>query len=116
MDFDPNATRESLLQRQPEYIEPFGDAEVADEHIIKVACSLKNMSEQMQATIERLNPVEMVRLGGAGNKAYRIVTGEVDSYVQPRAGLKFWDLCAPEAIVRAMGGVLTLIPEEHSAV
>jgi len=46
-------------------------------------------------------------LGGAGNKVNRIALNEVDSYVQPYRGLGFWDLCAPEAIVRAMGGVAT---------
>ena len=49
----------------------------------------------------------MVRLGGAGNKVNRIALNEVDSYVQTRPGLGFWDLCAPETIVRAMGGVCT---------
>jgi len=39
------------------------------------------MNESMQKAIEGLSPVEMVRLGGAGNKANRIVLGEVDSYV-----------------------------------
>ena len=61
----------------------------------------------MMDTIEKLAPVEICRLGGAGNKVNRIALGEVDTYVQPRGGLKFWDLCAPECIVRAMGGLFT---------
>mmetsp|Transcript_17899 Transcript_17899/g.27678 ORF Transcript_17899/g.27678 Transcript_17899/m.27678 type:complete len:105 (-) Transcript_17899:25-339(-) len=58
----------------------------------------------MQDIIEQISPVEICRLGGAGNKVNRIALDEVDSYVQPRSGLSFWDLCAPEAIVRGMGG------------
>lgn len=52
----------------------------------------------------------MVRLGGAGNKVNRIAFNEADCYLQPRKGLKFWDLCAPEAVLRAMGGNLVTIP------
>jgi len=61
----------------------------------------------MQETIEKISPVQIVRMGGAGNKVNRIALDEVDSYVQSRPGLGFWDLCAPEVIVRAMGGVCT---------
>ena len=61
----------------------------------------------MQEVIEQLEPVEICRLGGAGNKVCRIALAEVDSYVQPAPGLGFWALCGPEAIVRAMGGLCT---------
>lgn len=61
----------------------------------------------MMEIIETLAPVDICRLGGAGNKVNRIALGEVETYVQPSAGLKYWDLCAPEVIVRAMGGLFT---------
>lgn len=59
----------------------------------------------MQKFIDNMEPVTVCRLGGAGNKVNRIALGEVESYVQPRPGLGFWDICAPETIVKAMGGV-----------
>lgn len=99
----------------PTYLEPFGPEEFADDQVIKVACSLRHMSDSMQTTIQRLDPVEIIRLGGAGNKVNRIALREVDCYVQPRAGLKFWDLCAPEAILRAMGGNLILTNQDKTA-
>ena len=37
--------------------------------------------------------------------------GEVDAYVQPHSGLSQWALCAPEAIIRAMGGIITKFPQ-----
>ena len=55
--------------------------------------------------------MQVVPTGGAGNKVYRIITGQVDSYVEPRRLLKFWDLCAPEVLLRAMGGTINIIPE-----
>ena len=88
-------------------MEPFKNEDVPKDDKISVACSLNHMSDSMMETIKMLEPVDMVRLGGAGNKVNRIALGEVDTYVQPRGGLGYWDLCAPEAIIRAMGGFFT---------
>lgn len=74
------------------------------------------MTDEMKMIIEKVDPVEMVRLGGAGNKVNRIALGEVDCYISPTIHLKFWDLCAPEAILRGMGGIASKLhlesPEE----
>ncbi len=43
--------------------------------------------------------------GSAGVKAARVACGEADLYVQPGNAGKRWDACAPEAVVRAAGGV-----------
>lgn len=75
------------------------------------------MTQEMQNIVDQLKPYECCRLGGAGNKVNRIALGEVDAYVQPHGGLSQWDLCAPETIIRAMGGIITKFPntldEEH---
>ena len=39
--------------------------------------------------------------------------GTVDSYLHPSPGLKYWDLCAPETLIKAMGGYATNIREER---
>ena len=82
-------------------------ADFSEEYKIRVATSLWRLSGHMKETIDLLAPVEMKQLGGAGNKINQIVLGEVDSYVRPEAGLGFWDLAAPEVLVRAMGGLCT---------
>ena len=61
----------------------------------------------MQTILETLSPVEIVRLGGAGNKCNNLSVGTVDAYIHPSPGLKYWDLCAPESIVKGMGGYAT---------
>ena len=61
----------------------------------------------MEKTIESLAPVEIKRIGGCGNKVNQVALNNADAYCQPAAGLKFWDLCAPECIIRAMGGLCT---------
>lgn len=38
-----------------------------------------------------------------------VIEGTADCYIYPRAGTKRWDTCAPEAILRSMGGSLTNI-------
>jgi len=44
--------------------------------------------------------------GGAGNKILAAALGEVASSIQHKVGGP-WDLCAPEAILKAMGGKMT---------
>ena len=61
----------------------------------------------MQTIIETISPVEVVRLGGAGNKCNNLSIGTVDCYLHPSPGLSYWDLCAPESIVKGMGGYAT---------
>ncbi|CAG0878540.1 unnamed protein product [Darwinula stevensoni] len=57
--------------------------------------------------IEAFKPSNIVRSGGAGNKVLMVVEGKVDAYVYASTGTKKWDTCAPEAILRAAGGILT---------
>ena len=57
----------------------------------------------MKTIIEKISNVEIVRLGGAGNKCNNLAIGTVDCYLHPSPGLHFWDLCAPEALMKGMG-------------
>lgn len=45
-----------------------------------------------------------MRIGGAGNKCVHLALGNVDSYIYPSLGCMYWDLCAPESLIKAMGG------------
>jgi len=36
-----------------------------------------------------------------------VLIGNVDAYVYPTMGLKYWDMCAPEALMKGMGGKIT---------
>lgn len=51
---------------------------------------------------------ELVTVGSAGLKAVRVATGELEIYAHPSGNpVKLWDACAPDALVRAAGGILT---------
>uniref|UniRef100_A0A1A8H609 3'(2'),5'-bisphosphate nucleotidase 1 n=1 Tax=Nothobranchius korthausae TaxID=1143690 RepID=A0A1A8H609_9TELE len=54
-----------------------------------------------------MEPHEVIRVGGAGNKIIQLVEGRASAYVFASPGCKKWDTCAPEAILHAVGGKLT---------
>ncbi|KAM8832540.1 3'(2'),5'-bisphosphate nucleotidase 1 [Spinachia spinachia] len=57
--------------------------------------------------VDAMEPHEVVRVGGAGNKIIQLVEGRASAYVFASPGCKKWDTCATEAILRAVGGKLT---------
>lgn len=67
----------------------------------------------MKEIIETISPVEIKRIGGAGNKCCSVADGTVDTYMHPVFGLKYWDLCASESLVKAMGGCATNVLEQR---
>ena len=77
----------------------------ADRRILITTRSHSN--ELVNQCLANMSPTEIVRQGGAGNKALRVLEGEADAYVFASPGCKKWDTCAPEAILRAIGGNLT---------
>lgn len=53
----------------------------------------------MQDFLDMLKPSIDIRLGGAGNKAISMLDNETDSMVHFVPGIKFWDMCAGEALI-----------------
>ncbi|XP_076873751.1 3'(2'),5'-bisphosphate nucleotidase 1 isoform X1 [Brachyhypopomus gauderio] len=58
-------------------------------------------------TVQAMDPHDVIRVGGAGNKIIQLVEGKASAYVFASPGCKKWDTCAPEAILHAVGGTLT---------
>lgn len=111
--YNEKDSQEVNNSRVPTYMEPFSHTEVpAEDHKVTVACSISHFSKEMQSIIETIAPVDIKRIGGAGNKCCNLARGNVDAYLHPSVGLKYWDLCAPETLIRAMGGYSTNIHEE----
>ncbi|XP_076612639.1 3'(2'),5'-bisphosphate nucleotidase 1 isoform X2 [Chaetodon auriga] len=57
--------------------------------------------------VDAMEPHDVLRVGGAGNKIIHLVEGRASAYVFASPGCKKWDTCAPEAILHAVGGKLT---------
>eukprot|EP00347_Sterkiella_histriomuscorum_P016675 403352286 len=108
LDYNENFTKTELLARSPRLLQPFNPEEQpSEDHVITVAASLSHFSQQLKEFIERSQPVEIKRIGGAGHKCCSVATGVVDSYMHPTWGLSYWDLCASESIIKGMGGKTT---------
>lgn len=74
----------------------------------RVAVSRFHRSKSVDAKLATLGAKELVAIGSAGIKGVRVASAEVQLYAHPsRGAVKLWDACAPDAIVRAAGGVLT---------
>ncbi len=74
----------------------------------RCAVSRFHRSKSVDAKLALIKPKELVAIGSAGIKGVRVAEGAVDFYAHPSTGLvKLWDACAPDAIVRAAGGLLT---------
>ncbi|TDH00598.1 hypothetical protein EPR50_G00189970 [Perca flavescens] len=57
--------------------------------------------------VNAMEPHEVIKVGGAGNKIIQLVEGKASAYVFASPGCKKWDTCAPEAILHTVGGKLT---------
>jgi 3'(2'), 5'-bisphosphate nucleotidase len=78
---------------------------------LRFVTSRSRRSPRLDAIFGNLGrPHEEVRCGSVGVKIAKVLFDEADAYIHPGGGPKLWDLCAPEAIVRAAGGVFT---DEH---
>ena len=82
------------------------EKEVPDGRFI-VTTTRSHYNKEIEASLKAMNPDEVLRAGGAGNKVLFVIEGKADAYVFPSSGCKKWDTCAPEAILRAKGGILT---------
>ncbi|MBK6465037.1 MAG: 3'(2'),5'-bisphosphate nucleotidase CysQ [Myxococcales bacterium] len=69
--------------------------------------SRSHKSAATDAVLARLGAKELVPYGSAGLKALQVATGAFDFYAHPGPSGMLWDSCAPEAIVRGAGGLLT---------
>lgn len=74
----------------------------------RVAVSRFHRSKTVDEKLAKLGAKELVPVGSAGLKGVRVAEAALEIYAHPSSGpVKLWDAGAPDAIVRAAGGVLT---------
>jgi 3'(2'), 5'-bisphosphate nucleotidase len=78
-----------------------------DPHESRAVVSRSHRSRATQAILDVLGPRATLPTGSVGVKAARVLEGAADLYVHASSGAKKWDACAPEALIRAAGGVMT---------
>ena len=62
---------------------------------------------RVTALAEALGVTDLRRRGSVGLKVAAVATGECDLYAHFGRGPKLWDGCAPEAIARGAGALVT---------
>ncbi len=72
-----------------------------------VVSSRTHRSPLLGQALDLLAPKRVVSLGSAGLKGVAVARGEADVYMAPERAGSLWDACAPDAIVRAAGGIYT---------
>jgi 3'(2'), 5'-bisphosphate nucleotidase len=72
-----------------------------------ITTTRSHSNARVEAALAALTPTEILRIGGAGHKATLLMEGKAHAYVYASPGCKKWDTCAPEAVLRAVGGILT---------
>jgi len=72
-----------------------------------VVASRVHRSPLLGQALDLLAPERVVNLGSAGLKGVAVARGEADVYMAPERAGSLWDACAPDAIVRAAGGIYT---------
>jgi 3'(2'), 5'-bisphosphate nucleotidase len=87
---------------------PIHVAAVTDFSDVRCAVSRFQRSKSVDAKLASLACKELVTIGSSGIKGVQVANGGVELYAHPSRGkVKLWDACAPDAIVRAAGGLLT---------
>lgn len=82
-------------------------SEVRDAAGIRLVASASHRTADIDRVKTALGISDELNVGSVGLKLALIALAERDLYVNPSAKSKLWDVCAPEAILRAAGGVLT---------
>lgn len=88
--------------RQPLAVSP-----VADPAQMRLVASRSHRDPLVDAVCRQLGVTQERPCGSVGLKVGLLATGQCDLYIHPAPGLKEWDTCAPEAILRAAGGAIS---------
>jgi 3'(2'), 5'-bisphosphate nucleotidase len=79
-------------------------ADLKDLHLL---VSRAHRSKRTSDIMRRLGITRVTEQGSVGLKVGLIAEGKADLYLHPIPRSSRWDTCAPEALLRAAGGVLT---------
>lgn len=73
----------------------------------RVVVSRSHLSPALEVALKSARVGELISLGSAGLKSVSVVEGTADAYASLGGAGKRWDVCGPDAVVHAAGGVFT---------
>ncbi|EGR27947.1 hypothetical protein IMG5_186090 [Ichthyophthirius multifiliis] len=74
---------------------------------LRVAVSKDIEDTKQLDVIKSLQPSQIIECGGSGRKALLILENEADYLIYLSNKASKWDICAPEALLKCLGGYLT---------
>ena len=97
-----------LVTRNFQYVEPFAQHPILDagDYHLHIAATL-NRFRAVESILQRLKPSVEMRIGGAGNKCLHILDNKACILVHNVRSMKYWDVCAVEALIRGRFGIVT---------
>ncbi len=87
-------------------VRPLAVSSVADPAQMRLVASRSHRDPLVGAVCRDLGITQDRPSGSVGLKVGLLATGQCDLYIHPSPGLKEWDTCAPDAILRAAGGAM----------
>lgn len=87
-------------------VQPLAVSRVADPAQMRLVASRSHRDPLVGAVCRDLGITQDRPSGSVGLKVGLLATGQCDLYIHPSPGLKEWDTCAPDAILRATGGAM----------
>jgi 3'(2'), 5'-bisphosphate nucleotidase len=82
-------------------------APVSDPSLMVMAMSRSHPSRKVKTIGEKLGVSKCIQHGSVGLKFGLIAEGRAHLYINTTSATSLWDTCAPEAILREAGGVVT---------
>jgi 3'(2'), 5'-bisphosphate nucleotidase len=88
-------------------MQPFdSDEGVNPDHYKLWLCGSMNRNQtKMDELFNSLNPINIGRVAGSGNKIVYMLDAMADYYINLVPGFKYWDMCASEALIEAKMGI-----------
>jgi 3'(2'), 5'-bisphosphate nucleotidase len=88
-------------------VRPLAVSSVADPAQMRLVASRSHRDPLVDAICRDLGITQDRPSGSVGLKVGLLATGACDLYLHPSPGLKEWDTCAPDAVLRAAGGAIS---------
>lgn len=86
---------------------PTEDCIGCEDYDLWVCGSMNKNQESMNKIFDAIRPQHISRVAGAGNKVVYMLDQKADAYINLVPGFKYWDLCAGEALIQSMMGVVS---------
>jgi len=102
-DYDARNIKRNFAYRFPFHDDPIWNPNTFEPHI---AATL-NRFGAVEKALELLKPNVTMRIGGSGNKSLYIIENQADYLIHTVKSMKYWDVCAVEAMIRGRFGIAT---------